>query len=144
MTRYLCIDHGLKRIGLAISDEGGLFARELGILERKSKQEDFDALNAILTREGAQAIIIGIPYSDVPEGVYTQSDTVRLWKTRFAETTPLPIIEWDEQLSSDDAREIAKHLRRKPTEHIDDLAARVILQSYLDARHEGLANEDEE
>jgi putative holliday junction resolvase len=137
--RLLCLDHGIKRIGVAVSDANRLIARELHILTRQSKQEDFLALNAIAQQEGVVAIVVGVPYSDAPEGIHTQADTVRLWISRFQETTSLPIVEWDEQLTSDDAREIAKHLRRKPTEPIDDLAARVILQSYLDALRDGLA-----
>jgi putative Holliday junction resolvase len=139
MGRLLCLDHGIKRIGVAVSDANRLVARELHILTRQSKQEDFVALNTIAQQEGVVAIVVGIPYSDAPDGVHTQADTVRLWISRFQETTKLPIIEWDEQLTSDDARDIAKYLRRKPTDPIDDLAARVILQSYLDALRDGLA-----
>lgn len=137
--RILCIDHGIKRLGLAVSDANHIVARELGVITRTSKQEDFARLNALIIQEAISAVIVGVPYSDVPEGVHTQADTVRLWIQRFQETTALPIAEWDEQLTSDDAREIAKRNGRKPTEAIDDLAARVILQSYLDALKEGLA-----
>jgi putative holliday junction resolvase len=137
--RLIAIDHGLKRIGLAICDSSWLIARELGVIERRSKTEDFARLNASAEAQGASAFILGIPYSDAPEGVYTQADTVRLWAERFAETTSLPIIFWDEQLTSDDARELAKLHKRKVTDAIDDLAARLILQSYLDALREGLA-----
>ena len=48
--------------------------------------------------------------------------------------THLPISEVSEYLTSVEAREIARELKRKPAEPIDDLAARVILQSYLDAQ----------
>jgi putative Holliday junction resolvase len=138
--RYLGIDHGLKRLGLAISDASGLFARELTIITRKSKREDFDALSAVIAREGVACVVVGVPYSlDAPEGVHTQADTVRLWIARLREAIALPVIEWDEQLTSDDARELAKAQKRKPTAPIDDLAARLILQSYLDALHDGLA-----
>jgi RNase H-fold protein (predicted Holliday junction resolvase) len=64
---------------------------------------------------------------------------VRLWIERFGETTELPVIEWDEQLTSEDARDIARLQRRKFDDPIDDLAARVMLQSYLDALRDGLA-----
>lgn len=137
--RLLGIDHGLARIGIAVSDALGVAATELQVIERKSKVEDFALLNKIAKREGVVAIVVGIPENDVPEGVHSQADTVRLWISRFAETTDLPIIEWDEQLSSIDAQELARQKARKPSEPIDDLAARVILQRYLDALHDGLA-----
>jgi RNase H-fold protein (predicted Holliday junction resolvase) len=85
-------------------------------------------------------MVVGIPGNDVANpGGYTQADTVRRWIERLADTTNLPIIQWDEQLSSVDAQALARTQRRKPQEPIDDLAARVILQSYLDAVRDGLA-----
>ncbi len=137
--RLIGIDHGIKRIGVAISDASGMVARELCIIQRKSKAEDFARLNQLAAEENAVGFVIGMPHNEAPDGVHTQSDTVRLWISRFQETTPLPIVEWDEQLTSEDAKILAKQQRRKFDAHIDDLAARVILQSYLDAVHDGLA-----
>jgi len=111
----------------------------LRVIERKSKAEDFALLNQIAKKEAVVAIVVGIPNNEVPEGVHSQADTVRLWIERFRETTDLPIIEWDEQLSSIDAKELAYQKGRKPSQAIDDLAARIILQRYLDALHDGLA-----
>lgn len=137
--RLLGIDHGITRIGVAVSDASGITASELRVIERKSKVEDFALLNKIADEEGVVAIVVGIPYNEAPEGVHTQADTVRLWIERFQKTSPLAIIEWDEQLSSEDAKEIAKRQKRDVRDAIDDLAARVILQSYLNAVNDGLA-----
>jgi putative Holliday junction resolvase len=137
--RLLGIDHGLARIGLSVSDAMGVTATELRVIHRQSKAEDFALLNQIAKNENVVAIVIGIPHNEAPEGVHTQADTVRLWIERFRKVTDLPIIEWDEQLSSIEAKELAYQKGRKPSEPIDDLAARVILQSYLDALHDGLA-----
>jgi len=137
--RLLGLDHGLKRIGIALSDASGLVARELCVLQRQSKQEDFARLNALAQEHEARAFVVGIPHHEAPAGLHTQADTVRLWISRLAETSALPIIEWDEQLTSEDAKQLARHLRRPPQAPIDDLAARLILQSYLDALHDGLA-----
>lgn len=137
--RLLGIDHGIKRVGLAVSDISGITARELMILQRASKREDFTKINAIATEQDVIGIIVGIPYHDAPPGVYTQADTVRLWMSRLAETTELPVIEWDEQLTSEDSREIARLQKRAYDAHIDDIAARLILQSYLNALSDDLA-----
>lgn len=137
--RLLGIDHGNARLGLAISDALGVVARELRIIERTSKKADFALLNEVARAENVVAFIVGIPHNDTPEGVHTQADTVRLWISRFAQTTDLPIIEWDEQLTSQDAVELAKQQGRGMRDPIDDLAARLILQSYLDALKDGLA-----
>jgi putative holliday junction resolvase len=138
--RLLGIDHGLKRIGLAVSDVSGLVARELSILHRKTNREDFARLNHIAHEQKVVAIVVGLPTnSDAEPGEYTQADTVRRWIERFAETINLPIVLWDEQLTSVDARELSIRQGRKRQERIDDLAARVILQSYLDAVRDGMA-----
>lgn len=138
--KLLGIDHGIKRIGLAVSDSTRLVARELTIIKRKSRQEDFDRINHIVKEQGVIAVIIGMPSNDhIEPGSYSQADTVKLWAERYGATTTLPLIFWDEQLTSQDAQEIARLHHRKTGEPIDDLAARVILQSYLDALRDGLA-----
>ena len=141
MIRLIGIDHGLARIGVAVSDRVGLTARELAIIERKSKREDFDRLNAIAAQQEAGAFIVGLPSDfDTPKDVeYTQADRVRTWVEHFRQTTPLPIVLWDEQLTTVDAQALARRLKRPARAHVDDLAARLILQSYLDAVRDGLA-----
>lgn len=138
--KLLGIDHGLKRIGLAVSDFSGLVARELAVLQRQSNREDFERINWIAQEQRVTGIVVGLPVnSEAKPGEYTQGDTVRRWIERFSETTALPIITWDEQLSSLEAREISIQKGRKVRDPIDDLAARIILQSYLDAVRDGLA-----
>ena len=141
MSRLLGIDHGNARIGVAVSDRSRLIARELIIIERKSKREDFARINQIAAEQEVSAFIVGLPSDfDTPTGVeYTQADRVRSWVERFQETTTLPILLWDEQLTTVDAHELAHSLRRPPRAHVDDLAARIMLQSYLDALRDGLA-----
>ncbi len=138
--KLLCIDHGLKRIGLAVSDALGISARELTIVHRTTNIEDFARINHIANEQRVVGIVVGMPVnSEAQPGEYTQGDTVRKWIERFTQTTALPIVTWDEQLSSLDARELSIQKGRKVREPIDDLAARVILQSYLDAARDGLA-----
>lgn len=139
--RLLGLDHGLKRIGVAVSDRSGLVARELTVITRKAKTDDFAALSRIAAEQSAVGWVIGLPVNrDLPDGVYSQADTVRKWIALFQTTTPLPIVPWEEAMSSVDALELARQQRRKPGQPIDDLAARVILQSYLDAVRDGLAD----
>ncbi|MEP7292704.1 MAG: Holliday junction resolvase RuvX, partial [Chloroflexota bacterium] len=135
MSRLIGIDHGNARIGIAVSDRERLIARELLIIERKSKREDFARVHQIAAEQEASAFVVGLPSDfDTPEGVeYTQADRVQAWVERLRETTTLPIVLWDEQLTTVDAHEMAKRLKRPARAHVDDLAARVILQSYLDA-----------
>lgn len=136
----LCIDHGKQRLGIAVSDRAWLTAREIAVIKRTTRQEDFDKLTAIYQQHQPAGFIIGLPSHDFEEtGAHTQADTVRLWTERFVQATGYPVLFWDEQMSSHDAKVLATRLRRKTTDPIDDLAARVILQSYLDAVRDGLA-----
>ncbi len=142
MTRLIGIDHGLARLGVAVSDRERLVARELAIITHKSKREDFARINQIAAEQAAAAFVVGLPsdFDTPPEVEYTQADRVQAWVRRFKETTALPIILWDEQLTTVDAHELAHRLKRPPRAHVDDLAARLILQSYLDAVRDGLAD----
>jgi putative Holliday junction resolvase len=141
--RLLGIDHGVKRIGLAVSDRTGLLARELRVIERRSKAEDFRVIAAIAAAESVIGLIVGLPRNLDLEarapGTYTQADTVARWLDALRAAVPLPARTWDETMSSVDAAELARARRRRWDEPIDDLAARVILQSYLDAVRDGLA-----
>lgn len=137
--KLLGIDHGVQRIGLAVCDETRLIARELTIIHRTSKREDFEKINQLAKHQKVVGIIIGIPLDlDAEPGVHTQADTVRLWVERFQETTDLPIKLWDETMTSHEAAELSRQKKRRPQDPIDDLAARIILQSYLDAVRDGI------
>jgi len=138
--RMLGIDHGLKRIGVAVCDATGLVAREVIIIERRSKREDFEVLRQLVEEHQAVAFVVGLPnVTDAVPGQFTQADKVRNWVGYLQAAIPLPVILRDEQFSSIDAAELAQMKGRKAQAPIDDLAARLILQGYLDAVREGLA-----
>jgi putative Holliday junction resolvase len=125
---------------LAVSDRSWLVARELMIIRRTTREADFAKINAAAAQHQVCAVVIGLPSDEFrAEGEHTQADTVKLWTERFQATTTLPVVFWDEQMSSEEAKPLARRARRTPTEPIDDLAARVILQSYLNALRDGLA-----
>lgn len=139
--RLIGVDHGLARLGIAVSDRSGFLARELGVIERRSRREDFATLERIAVEQAAIGWVIGLPSTiDDRDGAYPQAAKVQTWVDRLRAETPLPIVLWDEQLTTVDAHEMARRLRRPPRAPVDDLAARVMLQSYLDALRDGLAD----
>ena len=143
--KLLAIDHGERRLGLATCDSSGLVARELTVLTRRSRGEDFAAIREYAARERARALLVGLPLNDLSASRERERCAiVRRWAGRLARATGLPVTLWDEQLSSVEAQELARARKRGPREPIDDLAARVILQSYLDALRDGLAGEPEQ
>ncbi len=135
--RLLAIDQGEKIIGLAVCDASGTLARPLSLLRRKSKKEDFARINTAITEQKAVAVIVGLPES--PPGVegHTRADTVRLWASRLAAAITIPVYLWDERYSTWEAEELLAGTARKRGERVDDVAAAVILQSFLDALRDG-------
>ena len=135
--KLLALDVGLARIGVAVCDPLQLAARPLAVLQRRSRNEDFAVLANLARREEVQALICGLPLNmDGSEGEWAQ--TVRKWALRLAHAlrallgTPLPVIFWDERLSTYAAQTILAERGGDVAE--DAAAAAVILQSYLDSR----------
>lgn len=131
--RLLGIDYGLKIIGLAISDPTGLIARPLQLLERASKKEDFAVINALIAEHEIARVIVGLPESPPEITVYTQADRVRLWASRLAAALDVPVYLWNERYTSQYAADILREAGREIPDRIDDVAAAVILQLFLDA-----------
>ncbi|MBK8046644.1 MAG: Holliday junction resolvase RuvX [Anaerolineales bacterium] len=138
--KLLALDVGMVRIGIAVCDGLQLTVRPLSILQRRSRNEDFATLAQIVTEQEIKAVICGLPLNmDGSEG--QQAQTIRKWAFRLAQAlrallgTPVPVIFWDERLTTYFARELMAG-RERPKED-DDLAAAVILQSYLDAQQAG-------
>lgn len=135
--KLLALDVGLARIGVAICDPLQLAARPLSVIQRRSRNEDFARLAELVRREEAQAVICGLPLNmDGSEG--PQAHMVRKWAMRLAHAlrallgAPLPVIFWDERLSTYAAQSILAQGEVVAAE--DAAAAAVILQSFLDAK----------
>lgn len=135
--RLLGIDHGLKVIGLAISDPTGLLARPLDLLRRTSKREDFARINELIAANDVVGLVVGLPESPPEITVYTQADRVRLWASRLAAAVDVPVYLWNERYSTQEAEELLEEAGRTRPERIDAVAAAVILQGFLDAWRAG-------
>lgn len=132
--RILAVDYGHKKIGLAVSDETGTLARPLLVIPHVSR-----VVNAATVAERAAAhavakIVVGVSYDE--DGLLNTSGHSA---ARFAEAlrqqTTLDVVLWDESLTTQDARAarlMAGARRKKRAGHLDDAAAAVLLQDYLD------------
>lgn len=136
MTRIVGLDHGTRRIGVAIGDTetGMAFAREA--IQRRSLDHDLALVGELCTTEGVERVVIGLPLNmDGSEG--PQAELVRSFGERLADIG-LAVDYEDERLSTWEAGEqlagAGRRVRRASGE-LDSTAARVILQQYLDARH---------
>jgi putative Holliday junction resolvase len=134
-TRLLGIDYGEARIGVAITDPLCLFARPHAILQAESDAESLEQIASLVEEMRIVRIVVGLP-TDSQSGIGSQALAVILWARRLAALTDVPIVFWDESYSSEAAQAFQKKPRRRSSgrrEAIDDLAAAVILQDYLDA-----------
>ncbi|HUN22505.1 MAG TPA: Holliday junction resolvase RuvX [Anaerolineales bacterium] len=128
--RYLAVDYGTVRIGLALSDASGLLARPFRIIKHIARQADAEQLAQIVQEIGAECLVIGLPMDEKGE-LSERARSIQRFGSVLAELTVAPIIYWDESLSSQDAEQLLAQQRKK-RQYIDDVAAAVILQGYLD------------
>ena len=137
--RFLGLDIGSRRIGVAVSDELGLTAQPVLTLERRSsRREDVRSLARLCRRFGVVGIVVGNPVhlsgESSPQATKTQA-----FATELGELTGLPIHLWDERLTSHEAHQIlyqAGHARQKHRKVVDQVAATLILQSFLESREQ--------
>jgi putative Holliday junction resolvase len=134
MGRWLGLDVGEKRVGVAICDESRTLARPLRTLNRASKKEDFIQFAALCREHAIEKVIVGLPKTlHGAEG--PQARRVRRYAVELQAALNLPIDFWDERFSSVDAQERLSSASRKARAKgdIDSAAAAIILQEYLDA-----------
>jgi putative Holliday junction resolvase len=133
--RVLAVDHGKKRIGLALSDETATIANPLAVIQHVSRAVDAAQVADLAAEHGVGLIVVGQSFGE--DGLPNPAGRSA---GRFAEAlrsqTDLPVELWDESFSTQQARSARISMgvsRHKRAGHLDELAATVILQSYLDA-----------
>lgn len=132
--RTLALDLGDRRIGAAISDTLGMFARPLEVFERTSRVDDFAHIRALIDAHQVQSVVAGLPLNmDGTEG--QQAAWVRHYTAALGEAISMPVTLWDERLTTEEAKDILRAQGKTVSKDwIDAVAAAVILQSYLDAQ----------
>ena len=133
--RVLAVDHGEKRIGLAISDPTGTIANPMTVIKHISRAIDAAQVATVASEHGAGLIVIGQSFDE--DG---QPNLAGRRAARFAEAlreqTDLPVELWDESFSTQKARTARIQMgvsHKQRAGHLDEIAATIILQSYLDA-----------
>ena len=140
--RYLGLDVGNRRIGVAVSDELGLTAQPVMTLERKrNTREDLRSLARLCRRFGVVGIVVGNPVHLSGEAG-AQAAKTQAFAAALGELAGLPIHLWDERLTTHEAHQIlyeAGHARREHRRVVDQVAATLILQGFLEKQ--GIGNE---
>ena len=135
--KFLCVDPGEVRIGVAISDETGTLARPLAILGHVSRLTDAMEIMQLALQNQSDAIVVGQALDSNGKPGPKARSAARLAEALQA-LEEMPIYLWDESYSSQKAAElrIAKGVsRKKRSQPIDDLAAALILQDFLENHH---------
>ncbi len=135
-ARILAIDFGARKIGLAVSDELGLTAQGLPTYRRSNKKADLDYLRRLIRQYGVQEIVMGLPLRmSGEEGI--QAEKVHAFADDLRGRFKLPVHLFDERLTSVEANRVLRETEmsiRRRAEVVDQLAAVLILESFLELR----------
>jgi putative Holliday junction resolvase len=133
-ARLLGFDLGEKTIGLALSDTMLTVATPLETLKRGKFSVDAVVIESLINTHGVGGLVIGLPLNmDGTDGPSAQS--ARAFARNFANRSPLPIVFWDERLSTAAVTRTlldADASRKRRGEVVDKMAAAYILQGVLD------------
>jgi putative pre-16S rRNA nuclease len=133
-ARLAGLDLGTKTIGIALSDSGLRIATPFQTIRRTKFGKDAEALLALCAKESIGGLVLGLPVNmNGTEGPRAQA--TRAFLRNLAPLTSLPVVLWDERLSTIGAERAmleADMSRKKRAEKIDAAAAAFILQGALD------------
>ncbi len=133
--RMLSVDYGDKRIGIAVCDELEMLATPLTTLKSTSMRNNIDAVAALAKKENAQKIVVGLPLNmDGTEG--ERASKSRSFGKVLERVSGVPVAYFDERLTSMQAEEIMNGMgikKDKQKNIVDQIAAQIILQGYMDA-----------
>jgi putative Holliday junction resolvase len=134
--RYLALDVGERRIGVALSDETATLASGLETVVRTGGRRDVAAIAALVQRHRPEAVLVGLPLNmDGTAGA--QAEKVRTFVEELKGRIKVPFVERDERLTTVEANEILRKSGVAWAQRaalLDKVSATVILQEFLDER----------
>ena len=135
--RVLGIDYGSKRVGVSVSDPLGILSQ--GVATLNNDAQLLDRLVGIIQDQNVKTIVVGMPY-DLEGGKGAKAIEVDDFIERLRGVTSVDIQTWDESYSSVNAQRAfiesgMKRKKRQQKHRVDEMAARLMLQEYLDQRH---------
>ncbi len=144
--RLLGLDFGDRRIGVAVSDELGLTAQPVLTLTRKNAKQDLKSLGRLLRKFSCAAIVLGNPLY-MSGDVSPQAAKTHAFAQSLRDAFSLPVHLWDERLTSAEAHRHLHASGRAISGHrevVDQVAAVLILQGFLDAHRSPEASYNQE
>jgi putative Holliday junction resolvase len=139
--RTLGIDLGTRRVGLALSDEGGTFATPYQVLEVGSAEQAVEPVLKVVEREGVRRLVVGLPIN-MDDSFGPAARQALEWGRAVAGRCGVPVVFIDERLSSFEAEQTLadrrrageKLTRQRKKQQLDAVAAAGFLQAFLDGR----------
>jgi putative Holliday junction resolvase len=132
--RYLGVDYGSRRIGLALSDPPGKIAFPLEVVPATELGKAVEAIAQIARDNKADELVVGLPVNmNGTEGAAAAA--ARSFAARLRKRTGLPVHLWDERLSTASAEWAMREgnlSQQRRAERVDKVAAQMILQQFLD------------
>jgi putative Holliday junction resolvase len=134
--RILSLDHGTRRIGVAVSDEMKIIATPLEYIPAEPMDKVIARLQQLIREKDVELILIGMPRN--MDGSYgPAAEKVKEFIAAIQPHITTPVKTWDERLTSAQANRVllqANVRRDKRKQNVDKMAAAILLQSYLDSR----------
>jgi putative Holliday junction resolvase len=131
------LDYGSKTVGVSISDELLLTAQGREIIRRKEENKlrrTLARIEELIVEYGVTKIVLGLPLN-MDQTPSERSQLCLEFKDKIERRTGIPVIMWDERLTTVEADEIMDEAGikgRDRKEYVDMIAAQIILQDYLD------------
>jgi putative pre-16S rRNA nuclease len=143
-ARILAIDFGMRRMGLAVSDELGITAQGLATLERTSLRKDVEHLRRLAGQYSVQKVVVGNPIGHAG-GATSMSEKAGAFAEKLRARLECPVELWDERLTSAEANRLLRSAGLsigKRQRAVDRVSAVLLLQNYLDYHANRLARLD--
>jgi putative Holliday junction resolvase len=140
VPRIMGLDVGDRRIGVAVSDALGLTAQPVLTLTRSNRKQDLKSLQRLIRKYGCSAIVVGNPLY-MSGDLSPQAAKAQAFAEILREASGLPVYLWDERLTTTEAHRHLHAAGRSLSEHkmvVDQVAAVLILESYLEAKRTAL------
>ena len=135
--RFLGLDYGSKRIGVALSDPDGTMAFPIETIQVKPDGSHFKDIKTIIDAYQVAKLVVGLPYN-MDGSLGDRAREVMQWGGQIEALLGIPVIFWDERLSTSEAHEMLIGINvkgRKRKSIVDKIAASIILRGYLDSEN---------
>lgn len=126
---HLAIDYGSKHVGFALGDDAVGIASPFRIVENKGTEQLFDYIRSVITEEGIERVVVGMPLLGTSDT--RQRQEVERFVEALTEHTTIPVYTYDESFTSQEAQQRLRDTGQKKDHAV---AAMLILQSYFDSQ----------